>query len=249
MIKRNLILYSMLLSALQCFADYSNHGKPWDADDTYDSSRGLWFAILVLVVLVLVFVGAAAKNTWDNHKSEIKDGLGIVAFFGGCILLFFIGKSYFDSNHTDNTANEKQTQQPTTERQNDINSNASTRNEQQITIKYRTEYYDEKCPSCEGSGRIICPYCGGSARMATTCQSCNGSGKRVIHRTGQNFATGEWETFEDYDVCMNCLGKGVKETVCSYCKNDNYYGTPSHIACPNCQGRGVFHKSRQVSYY
>lgn len=162
-----LSLASFALSVGYAFADYSSRGRPWDADDNYDSSRGIWVVLFIIVVGVVVFIGAAAKHTWDNHKDSIKEGLGIVAFFAVCILLFLGGKACSEQHPKDNgnavNVNQihEKVQQPSTPLHNNSNYIYQETPKHQPVLKYRTEEYYETCMDCRGNGVVACRYCNG----------------------------------------------------------------------------------------
>ena len=259
--KRLLVfLYSFVVSVSLAFADYSDHGKPWDADENYDSSHGIWFALLLLGICIIVFVGAAAKHTWDNHKDSIKDGFGIIAFFGGCILLFLAGKACSEQHRKDNghavpirqdynSSPQNRTTKPSN--QNVIPGVNVDEIRRQSQPHYRTEYYDERCSQCNGSGSIVCSYCGGKGFSNVTCSNCSGRGSHHVRKTAQNVFDDSWDTYETDEMCMACFGKGSVEKRCIHCNSDYPYGNSlisTYMTCPSCHGQGIFHKSRQVPY-
>lgn len=255
-----LLLFSVIVSCLCAFADYSSHGRPWDADDNYDSSRGLWFVAFVIIVLIVIGICAFAKHIWDNNKSQVKEGFGIIAFFGGCILLFLAGKTCSEHNHKDN-GHVQPLQQPSTPSpqyapthpSNQFTQPQRSNNvyQQPQQPRYRTEYYDERCSQCYGSGSVVCTYCGGKGYTSVTCTYCGGRGSKHVRKGGQNFLTGEWETYETDEMCSACFGKGVTEQRCSHCNSEYPYGNhliSTYMTCPTCHGQGIFHKTRQVPY-
>lgn len=250
-----LTIYSLFSTVLWAFADYSDRGRPWDADDNYDSSRGLWFAVGIVIVLIVIGIGAFAKHTWDNHKSQVKDGLGTIALFGGCILLFLAGKTCSESSPKDNgnAINVHQIQQSQTP----IQSSPKTAPQHNTTqhqpqLRYRTEYYDVRCSRCNGSGSVVCTYCGGKGYLTVTCSQCGGKGSFHVKKGGRNFLTDEWETYETDEMCVSCFGKGVTETRCNHCNSEYPYGNhliSTYMTCPSCHGQGIYKESRQVPYY
>lgn len=255
-----LFIASFALSVGFAFADYSSRGRPWDADDNYDSSSGIWIVLFVIVVGVVVFIGAAAKHTWDNHKNSIKDGLGIVAFFGFCIILFLGGKACSESrsNNSNHAAPVQQINTPSPQYAPAHPSNQQAipgvnvdELRQQYQPRYRTEYYDERCSQCYGSGSVVCSFCGGKGYTYVTCSSCNGRGAHHVRKTAQNVFDDSWDTYETDEMCMACFGKGSVEQRCNHCNSDYPYGNSlisTYMTCPTCHGQGVFHRSRQVPY-
>lgn len=249
MSQRKILLYTFLFSAIQCYADYSDHGRPWDADDNYDSSHGIWFALFILGIIIVVAIYGFAKHTWENHKSEVKDGFGIVAFFGGCILLFVLGKSCSESRPKDNgnAVNVHQIQQSAQPKNQQNSQPAYT-----PQIHYRTEYYSDVCNYCSGRGYIICNYCKGSGYVQSYCKSCNGTGysehQQLVSGNLFDNTPAHYETIRL--TCFSCGGQGVKSESCSHCHlyhtgSDFIYG----YSCNSCNGSGRITKSRQVPYY
>lgn len=264
--KRFLTLISFLISAAYAFADYSNHGRPWDASDNYDSSHGIGFALFILAVIVIVAIGAAGKHAWDNHKSSIKEGLGIVAFFGGCILLFLGGKACSESRPKDNgnavnvqQYHQQYQQHPQQHSQPipgvDVNAIQQQNQQRQPQLKFRYEYYYETCSDCYGNGTVNCRYCGGSGWVRSTCQFCNGSGghrrvrctscalnERSVSPSSYCIECGNTGYIET--SCQRCGGSGYESSICPHC--DMY---EHKMRCPTCSGNGRVKRTRQVSYY
>lgn len=128
----------------------------------------------------------------------------------------------------------------------EVNNNHST-----SQPRFRTEYYDEKCIKCNGSGTINCMYCNGRGYVIEKCLKCKGKGSIYVEKNKYNFLHDEWETFESYDICISCFGKGGKEIRCTHCRQFDYLdviSTSSYMVCPNCHGQGILHRSRQVQY-
>lgn len=228
-----LTIYSLIFPVLLALADYSDRGRPWDADDNYDSSRGLWFAVGVVIVLIVIGIGAFAKHTWDNHKSQVKDGFGIIAFFGGCILLFLAGKTCSESRpkNNDNAVNVRQVQQP------------SSQPAKQYQEQPHIEFYYEICPSCNGDGFLRCSHCSGTGFISIPCNSCGGKGRWLVTNS-LNF------THEEF--CTDCLGQGSKQQLCTFCSPMyvEKFGTTARglVRCQHCNGSGRIQKSRTVYY-
>lgn len=255
MTQRKFLLYSFFFSAIQCFADYSDHGRPWDANDNYDSSHGIWFALLILGVIIVVAIYGFAKHTWENHKSEVKDGFGIVAFIGGCILLFVMGKSCSESRPKDNgnAVNVHQIQQQTKQQP----TQQYQPQPRQPELRYRTEYYEGTCDRCGGSGIIACSYCNGRGYTSFTCNECNGYGYKEVRKLRYydpfEESLGGSSNQPEYEkqYCFSCHGEGVIKQACSHCNSqypmqDLFSG---RIVCPTCKGLRTVTKSRQVPYY
>lgn len=234
--KRFLFFLSFLISAAYAFADYSDHGKPWDANDNYDSSHGLWFAVFILAVIIIVAIGAAGKHAWDNHKSSIKDGLGVVAFFGGCILLFIAGKACSEQHPKDNgNATNVQQYHQQYQQQNPV--------QQQHKQQPHTEYYYEECTACYGKGYVRCPYCNGSGSISNRCNYCNGSGL-VKHELLPGYIVD--------DRCEHCNGRGNNLSSCTHCGPryiPEFQSTVVGYAnCAKCNGTGKVQRSRTAYY-
>lgn len=248
MSQRKILLYTFLFSAIQCFADYSDHGRPWDADDNYDSSHGIWFALFILGIIIVVAIYGFAKHIWENHKSEVKDGFGIVAFFGGCILLFLLGKSCSESRPKDNgnAVNVHQIQQ--TKQQPAQQYQPQPR---QPELRYRTEYYNDICSYCSGTGYITCRFCNGTGHLTANCRECNGKGytEFTMWVSGNLYEGGHNVT--SHLSCLKCGGKGTETAPCPHChligtKNNSFINGNT---CSTCNGSGRITKSRQVPYY
>lgn len=235
--KRLLVfLYSFLVSVSLAFADYSDHGRPWDADENYDSSHGIWFALLILGIGVIVFVGAAAKHTWDNHKDSIKDGLGVVAFLGAGVLLFLGGKACSESHPRDNENAVNVHQQ--------YNSTPQSHPQSQPRQQQpHTEYYYETCNFCNGKGYARCSHCNGAGVIALRCSTCGGSGK-----VQRELMTG----FSIDDMCPACQGRGSELIDCQYCSprfiQDFQCTVNGYTNCSHCNGSGQIQHSRTVYY-
>lgn len=256
--KRLLALcYFVVFWFIQAYADYSDHGRPWDADENYDSSRGIWFVLFIIVIGVVVFIGAVAKHTWDNHKNSIKEGLGIVALFGICILLFLGGKACSEQNHKDN-GHSTSVHQQFNPQQNLQDIQKQIQPQRQPQLHYRTEYYNETCPTCGGSRFIRCQYCDGKGYMKQTCQDCKGHGYKEVYKvvSAEFDPESPWmhknpQHGYEQEYCLACFGKGYNEVKCNHCDNDYPYNTifASGHTCPTCNGSGVVERSRQVPYY
>lgn len=260
--KRFFSLFSFLISAIMAFADYSDHGKPWDASDNYDSSHGIGFAIFILIILIVIAIGAAGKHAWDNHKSSIKEGFGYVAFFGGCILLFLAGKACSESHPKDKgVVNYPQQQQQQIQQHSqpipgvDVNAIQRQSQQRQPQLKFRYEEYYETCSDCRGSGEVNCRYCGGSGWEKSTCQFCNGSGGHRRVRCTSCALNERSVSPSSYCIecgntgyvdvsCQRCGGSGHESSICPHCDMYNH-----QMRCPSCNGSGRVKRTRQVSYY
>lgn len=231
-----LSLASFALSVGYAFADYSSRGRPWDADDNYDSSRGIWVVLFIIVVGVVVFIGAAAKHTWDNHKDSIKDGLGTVAFFGVCILLFLGGKACSEQHPKDNG-------NAVNVHQNNQSSPVNNPRPQPRQQQPHTEYYYEQCSYCDAKGYVQCSHCNGAGVIPVRCSYCGGSGK-----VERELMTG----FSVQDMCPACQGRGNEFEDCAYCSprfiSDFQCTVNGYINCSHCNGNGQIQRSRTVYY-
>jgi hypothetical protein len=251
-----LFVSSLIIYASYALSDYSSHGRPWDANDNYDSSRELCFVLFIVTVGLIVFLGAVAKHMWDNHKGSIKDSLGIVALFGVCILLFLGGNTcseHHPKSGDNNNATNIQQVQPSQPQQPVPQNNQPY----QPQLRYRTEYYNETYPTCGGSRFIKCSYCSGDGFVKQTCQYCNGQGYKEVYkvvRTEINPAT--WQKINpkygyEKEYCNACFGHGHTEAKCTHCDNNYPHNTvlASGHTCSTCQGTGMVERSRQVPYY
>lgn len=256
-----LFISSFFISASYVFAGYSSHGRPWDADDNYDSSRGLWFVLFIIAVGIIVFLGAVAKHTWDNHKDSIKDGLGIVAFLGVCVLLFLGGKTCSEQHPKDNgnavNVNHIQDkiQQTSMPQHNNGNYIYQETPKHQPVLKYRTEEYYETCMDCRGSGVVACRYCNGSGWIKSTCSFCNGTGGR--HRVRCTSCILNEQSVSPSSYCIECGNTGYVETYCQRCDGSGYESSMCthcdiynhQMRCTSCNGNGRVSRTRQVPYY
>jgi hypothetical protein len=95
------------------------------------------------------------------------------------------------------------------------------------------------CPTCGGTGRVVCPACHGQLYLNTPCGSCSGTGKQTCHLcNGSGTRGGHWKC----DGCggtgkVNCLGcSGTGKTKCQTC----YYifGPQGYLNCTRCNGTG-----------
>lgn len=258
--KRLFILIALFIQSAQfVWADYSSHGRPWDADDNYDSSRGIWFILFVIVIGIIVIAGAAAKNVWDKHKDSVKEVLGGIAFFGGICILFLIGKQCSESNHNNTSTQQNYApQNPVVQPQNlhtVPNSKVNNQQPYQPQLRYRTEEYFETCSYCNGSGLIPCPKCGGTGWLKSKCSFCNGTGNRHRVRcldcimneqaglpSSYCISCGNTGYVDTY--CQRCDGSGYESNMCTYC--DLY---EHKVQCNHCNGYGKIRKTRQVQYY
>lgn len=244
-------------STFLSFADYASRGRPWDAYDNYDSSRGFWLILFLLGIGVIVFIGAIAKYTWENHKDSIKDFFGIVIFLGVIILLFLLGKSCSEANHHESHSTYPIQQNPQPVNNNVIQEHNNLNYQQTpSTVHYRTEFYNETCPDCGGLGAKECSFCKGYGYVKTICPSCHGEGFVIVNKAIPYFGPQEvgdvkyeWEQVKE--SCGRCLGKGYIKEKCTHCDNDFPFptGRSSYVTCPTCKGQGTIQKSRQVEYY
>lgn len=265
--KRYILFFSTLAySCILAYADYSDRGRFSDLDDNYDSSRGLGFLLFVLAVGAIIVVGAIAKGVWNNHKDSIKEGLGTIAFFAGCILLFLAGKTCSEHRPKDNGHAQPIQHQssPSPQYGPTHPSNQYTQPQRNNNVyqqpqqpRYRTEYYDERCSQCYGSGSVVCTYCGGKGYIQQICSYCQGEGSKQVYKVVR--ATIDPSTWEEVDkvygyeseLCTACMGSGRKEVRCTHCNSEYPYGNhliSTYMTCPSCRGQGIFHKSRQVPY-
>ena len=79
---------------------------------------------------------------------------------------------------------------------------------------------EHTCPTCGGTGKLICPTCHGRLYLNVPCGSCQGTGRIVFQGTNQ--------------PCPMCRGTG--KTRCSTCM---YIDVPQGtIQCQRCTGTG-----------
>ena len=179
------------------------------------------------------------------------------------LMLFAIGKGcvscadelFKSSNNRSYTPSSSYNQSNSGDRQsNKLFTPSSNNNEHKeySQPRYRTEYYDENCSRCNGTGIVVCSYCNGKGYIMGKCSNCKGKGSIHIKRRGLNVFSNEWETYETDEMCVSCLGEGLLKQTCSHCSNDNPSGFIGHnstyMTCPTCQGRRTFRQSRQVQY-
>lgn len=269
-VKRTLAtLFTFCFSTFLSFADYASRGRPWDADDDYDSSKGIGLYLFLIGIGFIYVIFLIAKNAWKNNKESIKNFFGTVMFFIGMILLFLLMKTCSEAGRHESPSTYPIQQNPQPVNNNNTIQQYNNSNYQQTptTVHYRTEFYDETCPECGGLGIIVCTFCKGKGYIKITCSNCCGKGSKQVrkHRfklsspiEGYNDlleSSGEeswWET----ESCGQCWGEGYIKEKCSHCDNnfDNNYPfmnslEKSYTTCPTCNGRRVIQRSRQVEYY
>ena len=258
-VKRTLAtLFTFCFSTFLSFADYASRGRPWDADDDYDSSKGIGLYLFLIGIGFIYVIFLIAKNAWKNNKESIKKFFGTVMFFIGMILLFLLMKTCSEACRHESPSTYPIQQNPQPVNNNNTIQQYNNSNYQQATptVHYRTELYDETCPECGGLGAKICSFCKGEGYVKITCPNCHGKGSEMVNKAVTNFGPQEvgdvkfeWEQVKE--SCRRCLGEGYIKEKCTYCDNDYPYpsGSSSYTTCSTCKGRGIIQKSRQVEYY
>lgn len=262
-LKKYLLTIAVILAtAINAFADYSSHGRPWDADENYDSSNGLWFALLLIIGATIFVICIVARNIWDKHHEDIKEGAKIVLFFGGLFVLFLIGKSCSESSSNSSskaTNSYQQSIQPSksvTQQQSSSKAYQPSYNPPVRQLKYRTEYETLDCEHCHGGGSVVCQHCDGSGSIKTSCMECGGTGSRTVRRPRLKDPLDFLSGYDGYETttesCSACWGRGWIEKKCSYCENDYPMQSSlfkTYVRCQYCGGEGHKTISRQVPYY
>lgn len=249
----------IMTTVVNAYADYSSHGRPWDADDNYDSSRGLWFLLLLIGGGIIFVICIIARNIWEKHQSDIKEGFKIIAFFGVLILLFFYGKSCSESSSNSNSGHSKssssmQSSYPSTQ-QPSSHSYQPSYTPPAKQLKLRTEYEEVRCDDCGGFGKVTCPYCNGKGLMDVTCEICHGVGSRQVYKVVRSeLDPSTWQEINkeygyENEMCMNCLGSGKKTEFCKHCNSDASLFGQTWITCSKCSGHGKTTIAKQVPYY
>jgi hypothetical protein len=96
----------------------------------------------------------------------------------------------------------------------------------------QTEFYEAEgrtCPTCHGSGNILCSHCNGEDLTQQTCQYCNG--QDLTQQTCQ-YCNGEDLT---HQTCQYCNGQDLTQQTCQYCSGDGFSG---NARCVMCKGSG-----------
>lgn len=248
----------VLLSFCPAFADPADHGRYSDLDDNYSPST---FSIIIPIILLLALGGFFLffwiKDIWSKNKDSIQSTLGFIAVIA---IVAFVGKCVSENDHGTKNNSLHQYTPPT-----QISNPTSIPNQNSTPIctppvKYRTEYYDEICEHCNGTGRITCDKCNGRGYIEKYCPECNGNGYTVItkynieYNDPLDFLSGvkSKTPYTEKIYCFHCSGTGRLKSGCPQCGAD-YTSMPgifaTTIECYFCNGSGTVRRSRQVPYY
>lgn len=248
----------VFLPFFTALADPADHGRYSDLDDDYTPSKfSIILPLLILIGLVGFFLFFWLKDVWSKNKESIQSVFGFIAIIA---VIAFIGKCSSENNHNSQRNSQHQYIPPT--------QSSSTNTYQQPKqapaytpqLKYRTEYYEERCERCYGSGHIACDRCNGRGYVENTCSECNGYGYTVVtkynveYNDPLDFLSGvkSKTPYTEKMHCFHCQGSGKIRSSCPKCGADNSYGQSifsSTIVCPSCNGQGIVKRSRQVPYY
>ncbi len=248
----------VFLPLFSAFADPTDHGRFSDLEDDYtQSTLSIVIPILLLIGLGGFFLFFWLKDVWAKNKESIQS---IMVFIAIIAAVAFVGKCSFENSHKSQDNSQHQYVPPSQLSQ--PNSYQQQHNTPSYTpqLKYRTEYYEERCVRCYGSGYIACDRCNGGGYVEHTCSNCNGYGYTTVtkydieYNDPFDFLSGvkSRTPYTEKMYCFHCQGSGKIRSDCPKCGVDNSFGPgiySSTITCPSCNGQGVLKKSRQVSYY
>lgn len=249
----------LILPFLSALADPADHGRYSDLDDDYTPSTfSIVIPLLILIGLAGIFLFFWLKDVWSKNKDSIQSVLGFIAIIAA---VAFVGKCASENKqHSNGNSQHQYIQQPAQNSQ--INSIQHKNQTPAHTpqLKYRTEYYEERCELCYGSGHVSCDRCNGRGYIEYNCPECNGSGYRTVtkynveYNDPLDFLSGvkSRTPYTEEVPCFNCHVSGRTRSACPKCGVDNSYGSnlySSTITCPSCKGQGILTKSRQVPYY
>ncbi len=100
-------------------------------------------------------------------------------------------------------------------------------------------FWEKQCTSCSGTGRHICPSCGGRTYRCTTC---DGTGKiRCRYCGGRGHKDCKDCYGSGYTNCSRCGGRGID--LCHVCGGygsvSDFYPSTRERRCYNCGGSGT----------
>lgn len=248
----------VFLPLFSTFADPADHGRYSDLDDDYTpSTLSIVIPILILIGLGGFFLFFWLKDVWSKNKDSIQSVLGFIAIIA---VVAFVGKCASENSHQSNTNSQREYSQPSQNPQPNSYKQPTQTPSYTPQLRYRTEYYEDRCERCYGTGHITCDRCNGRGYIEYTCSECNGSGYREVTKyyTEYNdpfdFTSGVKSStpYQEKLPCFNCHVSGKIRRGCPKCGVDNSFGPSiysSTITCPYCNGQGILKKSRQVPYY
>lgn len=245
------------LSSLFAWADPAAHGRYSDLVDDYEpSTLSIVIPIILLVGLGGLFLYFWLKDFWSKNKDGIQSVLGFIAVIA---VVAFVGKCSSESNKSSNQSSNSSPSQytsPTQQQQHSQPQNYAPVRQ----LRYRTEYYDETCDRCHGTGRVTCDRCGGRGYVEVYCQECNGQGYTtetrydIEYNDPLDFMSGvkSRTPYTEKMYCFHCGGTGKLRSGCPKCGIDNsstqgMFATT--ISCQACNGNGTIQRSLQVPYY
>lgn len=248
----------VLLSFCSAFADLADHGRYSDLDDDYSPST---FSIVVPIIFLLALVGFFLffwlKDVWSKNKDTIQSAFGFIAIIA---VVAFVGKCVSENSHDSKSNSSNQYSQPTQSSNPVPVSNQNSTPTYTPQVKYRTEYFDQNCEYCNGTGRITCDKCNGRGYIETYCSECNGNGYTIItkynieYNDPLDFLSGvkNRTPYTEKMYCFHCSGTGRIKSGCPVCGVDytsmqGFFATT--IDCYYCNGSGTVRRSRQVPYY
>lgn len=248
----------LLLPLFSVLANPSDHGRYSDLSDDYTPSNiSIVIPLLILIGLGGFFLFFWLKDVWAKNKESIQSALGIIAFIA---IVAFVGKCTSENYHNSPKDSQYQYVQPTQSSQPNSYKQPIQVPSYTPQLKYRTEYYEERCERCYGTGHIACDRCNGRGYVENTCPECKGYGYTTVtkynieYNDPLDFMSGvKCKTpYTEKIYCFHCHGSGKVTSSCPKCGVDNSY-TPSiilsTITCPSCNGQGIIKRSRHVSYY
>ncbi len=156
----------VLLSFCPAFAAPADHGRYSDLYDDYTPST---FSIVVPIILLLALGGLFLffwlKDVWSKNKDSIQS---VLRFIATVAVVAFVGKCVSENSH--DSKNESSHQYtPPTQTPIQLRSNQNTTPIYTPQVKYRTEYYNEICEHCNGTGWTICDKCNGRGYIEKYC--------------------------------------------------------------------------------
>lgn len=91
-----------------------------------------------------------------------------------------------------------------------------------------------KCSQCKGNGRLTCQSCAGKG--AFTCEGCGGAGTLTCSACTGGMVTCSRCAGNYFAKCINCMGTGNSDMVCSYCKGTGNSSRQIKKVCGACNG-------------